>query len=274
MISVKWVAHPKNNMIMKSTLLIISICLLTLTGNLVMAQNAHFTTSGTIEFEKSINMYALIKKMINKDNETYLNPALDQYKKTQPQFKKLKSTLTFSDNKVLYTPQPEEATTNNFFGSSPINTQINTIATDLENGISTTQKKIFEEVFLVKDSLRKINWKITDETREVAGFQCRRANALIMDSIYVVAFYTEEIAVSGGPESFSGLPGMILGVALPHDNMSWFATKVTDVSVPPAKLAPPAKGKPVNNKTLITTLKAATADWGTQSQMILKAALL
>lgn len=259
---------------MKSIYSIITFCLLLVTGNLVMAQNAHFTTNGTIEFEKSINMYAIIKKMINTENESYYNPAFDQYKKTQPQFKKMKSIMNFADNKILYTPQPEEATNNGFFGSSPINTQINTIATDLATSSSITQKKIFEELFLVKDSLRKINWKITDEFREVAGFNCRRANALVMDSIYVVAFYTEEIPVSGGPESFTGLPGMILGVALPHDNTTWFATKVTDVSIPPAKLAPPVKGKPVNNKTLRTTIKAAMDDWGSQSQSILKAALL
>lgn len=259
---------------MKSTFIIITTCLLIVTGNLVWAQNAHFTTSGTIEFEKSINMYGLIKKMINKDNESYLTPALDQYKKTQPQFKKLKSTLSFADDKLLFTPKPEEAVPNDFFGSSPVNTQINTIATDLSTGSSISQKKIFEELFLVKDTLRKINWKITDEKREVAGFQCRRANAVIMDSIYVVAFYTEEIAIPGGPESFTGLPGMILGVALPHDNITWFATKVTDVGIPPAKLTPPAKGKPVNNKTLRTTLEAAMVDWGKYSQTILKAALL
>lgn len=73
---------------------------------------------------------------------------------------------------------------------------------------------------------------------------------MIKDSIYVVAFYTDEIAVSGGPESFSGLPGMILGVALPHDHINWFATKVTDVEVDPKSLQAPVKGKIVNNMTL------------------------
>ncbi len=47
-----------------------------------------------------------------------------------------------------------------------------------------------------------------------------------MDSIYVVAFYTDEILTTGGPESFTGLPGMILGIAIPHEHVSWFATKV------------------------------------------------
>jgi GLPGLI family protein len=272
MISAKWVVHPQKNNIMKTTPLII-IGLLTLITKLAVAQNAHFTTSGTIEYEKSANMYAILKKMINKDNEAYMQQAYDQFKKTQPQFKKLTSTLTFSDNKLLYTPKPDEAAGNNFFSSAMV-TQNNTIATDLSTGSSSIQKKVYEETFLVKDSLRNINWKITDETREIAGFPCRRANALIMDSIYVVAFYTEEIAVSGGPESFTGLPGMILGVALPHENISWFATKVTDVSIPPAKLAAPVKGKPMDLKKLRATLKEAMSDWGQYANEQFKAFLL
>ena len=106
----------------------------------------------------------------------------------------------------------------------------------------------------MKDSLRKIKWKITDETRDIAGYTCRRANGILLDSVYVVAFYTEKIPISGGPESFSGLPGMMLEVALPHENVIWRATKVTDVPVPPASIVPPKKGKPLNNKQLYDTL--------------------
>jgi GLPGLI family protein len=47
-----------------------------------------------------------------------------------------------------------------------------------------------------------------------------------MDSIYVVAFYSDQIVVRGGPESFWGLPGMIMGVVLPHEYTTWYATKV------------------------------------------------
>ncbi len=65
----------------------------------------------------------------------------------------------------------------------------------------------------MQDSTRKITWKITDEMREIAGFSCRRANAIMLDSIYVVAFYTDQIPVSGGPESFSGLAR--------YDSWSW-----------------------------------------------------
>ncbi len=241
----------------------------------LFAQNAHFTTSGTIEFDKNINMYAIIKKNINKDNEAFYQPAFDQYKKTQPQFKILKSTLSFSNNKTLFTPiVPETTTGGGFFSDSPMGNQINVVYTDLTGSIGIIQKKVFEETFLLKDSTRKINWKITDETREIAGYICRRANAIVLDSIYVVAFYTTEIPVSGGPESFTGLPGMILGVALPHENVTWFATKVTDTSLPDNALNPPKKGKSTDNKGLRTTLQAAFKDWGDYAKAYFKAFLL
>lgn len=252
---------------------IISILVCLLVYSQIQAQNTHFTTVGSIEFEKTVNMFAMIKKQINKNNESYMQQAFDQYKKTQPQFKKLKSTLYFSNNKTMFKPDADETAQGGFFGGAQA-TQNNTIRTDLETGTFISQKKVFEETFLVKDSIRNINWKITDETRNIAGYTCRRANAIIMDSIYVVAFYTDEIAVSGGPESFAGLPGMILGVALPHENITWFATKVNEVAVDPKNLNPPTKGKPVNNKQLRATLQAALKDWGDYAKESFKALLL
>jgi len=252
-------------------LTLLTITLLLLSGEILFAQNAHFTNSGVIEFEKTINMYALFKKDINKDNESYMQPAFEQYKKNQPQFKKLKSTLTFADNKTLFSPVEDETGTGGFWGDDAMVKQNNTTFNDLLSGSFISQKSVFESTFLVKDSLRKIRWKITDETRVIAGFTCRRANALVLDSVYVVAFYTDEIPISGGPESFTGLPGMILGVALPHENITWFATKVTESAVEPKALTPPKKGKPVNRKQLMETLHVAMKDWGTWANASLKA---
>jgi len=250
---------------------LITIALLLLSGDILFAQNAHFVNSGVIEFEKTVNMYAIFKRSINKDNEAYVAPAFEQYKKNQPQFKKMKSTLSFADNKSMFNPEEDDAGNPGFWGDEAMVKQNNSTFTDLAAGTFISKKSVFESTFLVTDSTRKIHWKITDETREIAGYVCRRANAIVLDSVYVVAFYTEEIPVSGGPESFTGLPGMILGVALPHENITWFATKVTE-SVPDQKaLNPPKKGKPVNGKQLAETLHAAMKDWGTYANESLKA---
>lgn len=254
---------------------IVLLCFIFLfSGNLLFAQHARFSTEGSIEFEKSVNMHAQIKKYMNKDNEFYYIPAFEQYKKSQPQFRVLKSTLNYSKDKTLFIPAVPDQTLRNWFSDIPATNQNNIIYTDLKANTSISQKTVFEETFLVRDSTRKINWKITSETREIAGYPCRRANAIIMDSIYVVAFYTDEIPVSGGPESFTGLPGMILGVALPHENMSWFAKLVTDKPLPPDTMAAPKKGKAIDNKGLLAILMKAMKNWGTYAQHSLKSFLL
>lgn len=220
----------------------------------VNAQYARFAKSGVITYEKRGNTHALVKKTINKSNEGFMQKRYEEYVRNEPQFKTANLTLTFSETLSLY--QPDENTVvakDNFL--IPAFEQNNTVYSDFTKKLGISQKTVFEETFLVKDSLRNISWKITEETREIAGYECRRANAIIMDSIYVVAFYTDEILVSGGPESFNGLPGMILGLALPHEHLTWFATKVVARSVSTNELNPPIKGNVLNRKTFETTLE-------------------
>lgn len=250
--------------------------LLLLIAETTSAQNARFTTQGVITFEKRVNMYALIKDQIQKNPDaSFYKLAFEDYQKKQPQFKVLKSTLAFSKDQSLFKPIDDEiVANNNFFSDFNVAQQNNIIATNTLAGTSTTQKAVYEETYLVKDSTRKINWKITNEIRNIAGYDCRRANALIMDSIYVVAFYTDEIPVSGGPETFTGLPGMILGLALPYEHVTWFATSVVDQPVTEDKLRAPTKGKPVNNAQLIETLRKALKSWGNYAQDALKAFLM
>jgi GLPGLI family protein len=85
---------------------------------------------------------------------------------------------------------------------------------------------IIGEKIIVEDSMKRVKWKITDEYREIAGYNCRRANGITPDSIYVIGYYCNEIPISGGPESINGLPGMILGLVVPSQHVSYFATKV------------------------------------------------
>lgn len=244
--------------------------LLLVTGISGMAQHARFVSEGVIEFEKKINMYAKVRKRINKDNEVYMSKLYDQFVKSQPQFMTVKSNLVFTTEGSLYTPVPVTVTqNNNMLGIDPNSQQPNHVFTDFAAGRSTIQKTIFEETYLVKDSIRQITWKLTGETREIAGYHCRRANGLMLDSVYVVAFYAEEIPVSGGPESFGGLPGMILGVALPYENVTWFATLVSDKTVDKAAIRASQKGKPMSFKGLKDRLDELVKRWGDEAKSVL-----
>ncbi|HVS98425.1 MAG TPA: GLPGLI family protein [Puia sp.] len=229
------------------------------------AQNTIFLSSGKIEFERRINVFARIGT--GDDAWSQLE------KKMSNHFKTDYFELLFTRSKSLYKPGRESNDKNAFFFfQAPA--QDNTVWCDLDHEKAVSLKHVFEQTFLVQDSLRRIRWKITDETRNIAGFNCRRANAIILDSIYVVAFYTDEILTGGGPESFSGLPGMILGVSLPHQHISWFATKVDATPVPESLVVAPVKGKKVDNAKLNETVRGSLKDWGKTGQQYLEAILL
>ena len=235
---------------MKPLIYLIALCFLGVKN--IHAQNAIFLSQGRIEFEKKVNLYAQVD---DEDDDTWK----ELMKKMMPQFKTTYFDLEFNGDKTLFKPGREN-TDNNKLWQQPA--EDNTVFTNLNDSQSTTQKNVFEQTFLLHDSTRKIKWKITDETRNIAGFDCRRANALVMDSIYVVAYYTDAIITSGGPESFNGLPGMILGLALPHEHITWFATKVYTDKITDAQLVPPAKGKKTTSKVLLVTLQDLMKDWG------------
>ena len=257
---------------MKTILTTITCLLLTIS---LQAQNSKIVTNGKIEFEKRINMHAATKNLMNNLtglSATVYTQAYDDFKRTAPQFATLNSTLIFNDNKSLFTPIAPPQPIKDLLGT-PLAKQFNTIYTDMASSKTVTLKDVYGDRFLISDSLSKIKWKLTDETQEVAGYTCRRANGLIQDSVYVVAFYTDKIWMSSGPESFSGLPGMILKVALPYENVIWTATKITTEPVSSATITPPAKGTVVNKKQLYDKLKSALSN-STMAPYYLKLYLL
>lgn len=243
---------------------ILFVAVLLLTGP-VQAQNTIFLSHGKIEYERRVNVFA---RMDNQDDQW-----AEFRKKLSNHFKTSYFDLVFGGDKSLYQPGRESEDRELFtFFQAPA--QDNVVYTDLDKAETISQKDVFETKFLIRDSLRQIKWKITDETRNIAGFICRRANAIIMDSIYVVAFYTDEILTNGGPESFTGLPGMILGVSLPHQHISWFATKVEAMPITESQLEPPVKGKKTDNAALRQTVQPRMKDWGKEGRQYMQDIML
>jgi GLPGLI family protein len=216
----------------------------------VFAQQ-QFITQGKIEYERKTNQHALLDE----------NNALDEMAKSKlPKFVTYYFDLTFKGNRTLFKTgrEPETKQTKNFgvFDSE------NTILTSLDSNIAITQRMIFGSAYLVTDSLRTIEWRITPEIRKIAEFNCRKAVGRIMDSIVVIAFYTDEITTPGGPESISGLPGMILGLAIPRLHTTWYATKLQLVEVTDKDLQTPKKGKKMTYNEYQVQVKDILKDWG------------
>lgn len=213
-----------------------------------LSAQTKFISKGKIEFERRTNVWADLKGSF-----------ADQIKKVTPQYQSYFFNYEFDDDKSIYQPGRESDAKPGFFGS-PAND--NDVYSDYSKGTTIAHKNVFEKSFLIEDSLRHATWKITNDFREIAGFNCRRATTIIMDSVFVVAFYTDEITIPGGPESFNGLPGMILGLVINRLHTTWYATKVDVTDVNLKDIIPPKSGKKATNAQIMETLKKSLSDWG------------
>ena len=82
---------------------------------------------------------------------------------------------------------------------------------DQAAGRLTHTDQIGMDHLLYTDPLPAIDWELADGERTILGYACRRALCTFRGRNYE-AWYTPEIAVSGGPWKFGGLPGLILAV--------------------------------------------------------------
>ena len=107
------------------------------------------------------------------------------------------------------------------------------------------------KVYHIKEDLPRTKWKILNEIKEIAGYLCMKAetkNTIKGQTIH--AWFTDAIPMSGGPEGYGGLPGMILEIDINNQDAVITATKVVldqdEVKIPyPKKI----KGKKIDRVT-------------------------
>jgi GLPGLI family protein len=146
---------------------------------------------------------------------------------------------------------------------------------NLKDKQSIREIDFLSKEFLIIDSLKKWNWVLTEETKKIGQYTAIKAictikvseealrkfeemkekqansNSQIMvltppKERQITAWFTPEIPVSLGPDSYWGLPGLILEV---HDaNTIWLCSKVTLNPKEGVKIEKPKKGQRVNEK--------------------------
>jgi len=237
---------------MKRFLSTISLLLL-----LTCAASAQYTLSGKIEYERKTNVLAQMKDNIDEENNTWY----EEMKSRIPKFTTTYFDLIFDTTRAIYKPGREvENPVKSFWGSDPAADNI--VLTDFKTEKVKAVKNVFEQKFMVQDTMRKIAWKLKDEIRTIANYKCRKAVGVICDSVYVVAFYAEDIPAPAGPEMFGSLPGIIMELAIPRLHTTWTATKIELIAPTDADFKIPEKGKVVTEKALYETIKSSLKDWG------------
>lgn len=232
-----------------------------LTGCYLFSNAQQFISSGAIEFEVRTNNHRALG-----DEGIWAQ----MFKDKIPQFSTTYYQYTFNDNKSVYKfdRYDEKNKVPRGFGMS--NPEDDVWYNDYATGNFSNYRYILGDNYLLSGALMNIEWKLTpNETREIAGFNCRKATGIIFDSVYVFAFYTDEITISGGPMGIHGLPGMILGITIPRMFTSYIATKLQVAGVDVRKIVPPAKGKKKEFDAIRKDVERATKDWGKYGQQAL-----
>jgi len=99
---------------------------------------------------------------------------------------------------------------------------------NFEQNSSYDYMRMLDKLYVVEDSVVFQNWKILNDMREIAGHICMNASWQDTTKMNkVVAWYALDLPISGGPERFGGLPGMILEININNDAMVITAENVT-----------------------------------------------
>ncbi len=135
----------------------------------------------------------------------------------------------------------------------------------------TDQNEMFGKVFLIEDKLRKIDWKLGSETKNIGEYTCYKATTTRlaevmqateisingdkdldtdtepeMEEITITAWYTPQIPVNNGPGNYHGLPGLILEVNDGSETL--ICSKIVLNPKNKVSISEPTKGKKITQE--------------------------
>ena len=174
--------------------------------------------------------------------------------------------LLFANNQSLWQYLPSANSEPNTFEGPGMVVRFNSGTNDivyanLEKGTSVMQTELMERNYVVADSIRKQNWKLSEETKTILNHTVRKATSQrirtrmqmsmengvmkrepVQDTSAVVAWFTTDIPVSVGPEFQGQLPGAILELDIANGQTIYRAIELSPkVSI--NKIKEPKEGK-------------------------------
>jgi GLPGLI family protein len=209
---------------------------------IVFASSALFAQqiSGTITYEQTIALDIKVEN-ISEGMAGLL-----------PKEQKSESVLYFNPDASLYEHKEKEKSEQES-GYRPGNVMIqmdvrvprDKVYTDLKNKQIIEQKDFMDRLFLLNIPMESQKWKFTGMQKKILDMACMEAIS-IQDKDTITAWYTAAIPVNAGPQTFSGLPGMILEVHI-GSNLQLIATKIDSGDVL-EKIKAPTKGKKISKE--------------------------
>jgi GLPGLI family protein len=162
----------------------------------------------------------------------------------------VKYMLHFSPTAAVYKTVPKEADNSDVPEENngvvfKVQTPNNTTYCNFEKSQKVESKSFAGKTFLVESDMKALPWKLSEETKEILGYQCTKAvlEASEERKSAIVAWFTDQIPVSVGPEMLGGLPGAALELSLNNGDNVITATGITFGPAEEAQIKAPTEGK-------------------------------
>lgn len=205
-------------------------------------------SQGEVQYTTKFNLHASLP-----DNENS-----EMLKKMIPEFETSKNVLLFTETESLYksvVTETDDEEMDEEEGNIKIKIEMDnpetSIYTNIKDGIVVEQRDLMGKMFLITDTLKQSDWKITGEEKSVSGFICQRAE-LMTDKDTIVVWFAPQLAISTGPSGFGGLPGLIVSVTMDNGNLTINASKIIKREIRKKEIKAPTKGKEITNDAFNT----------------------
>jgi GLPGLI family protein len=159
-----------------------------------------------------------LQKRLEKMNQKTFNLEFDKY------------SSTYKEEEQLSAPKPQAGKgiqVISFGGSGAGSVYYK----NLKDNRFVNQTEIQGKRFLVKDKLTDFKWELSSETKNIGNYTCYKAtyskeieniNMVIKngesveektkETVVTTAWYTTQVPISNGPDTYQGLPGLILEI--------------------------------------------------------------
>ena len=230
---------------------------------------------GTVIYQRKTNTWKLIQN--------------EQFRSNVPEFQIARYTLYFSDSVSLYKLIPDDNAPEPFAGEGGGFRRFNfgggdgDLYKNFTTGLTTQASELGGKNFLIIDTIKKASWKISAETKQVLGINCRKATQKVLQpvrqqrtlnfnrngattttdttikppapkEIDVVAWFAETIMAPVGPDSYGKLPGVILELNIDNNAIVYNATSVKE-TLDAKAFKEPKKGKKVTRAEYAKLMK-------------------
>lgn len=203
-----------------------------------------------------------------------------------------KFEMSFANGQMIWKQMEDEIQDDNFGSGAGGGMMIRTFGggaddvtfCDFEKARKVELREFFDKKFLITDSIRRGNWKLSDETQSILNHLCRKATSQrigrrmamnmdngkmerkeVDDTSTIVAWFTTDIPVSAGPEVQGQLPGLILSLETNNGRTVYTALEISPKADTGA-IKEPTKGKKVTSDEFTKERKKLTEEMQKNNQ--------